>query len=164
MRPLDINKTQEWLDVLHPYLRWLMLIIYSLMFLYINRMFLKDPALRKWLMASLEEKDGRASGKSLSGFIFSKLIAFATLTAIIYSPNHILPEFFLISLLTYIASLYGIKMATKSKYFNGTTDDTVSSTTTSTQSTSTEIVKEKKEATKEEKDKSEKKEDDIGVD
>ena len=122
----DVNKAKEILEILHPYLRWLILISYGLMFLYVNRIFIKDPVLRKWIMSSFEENN-KASGKSITSFVFAKLTAFATLTAIVYSPNHILPEFFLISLLTFIASLYGIKMA--SKYFNGS-DNTQTQTTT----------------------------------
>jgi len=134
---IDINKAKEWIDILHPYMRWTMFIGYCGLFLYINRMFVKDPNLRKWLMASFEEKDGRASGKSLSGFVFSQLIAFATLVAIVYTPDHLLPEYYLISLLTYIASLYGIKMVTKSKYFNGTNDGDSSSQTTASKTNTT---------------------------
>lgn len=47
------------------------------------------------------------------GFIFSNLVALATVVAIIYSPNHLLPEYFLISILSFIAALYGIKMYSK---------------------------------------------------
>lgn len=124
---LDIEKTKEFIDLLHPYMKWLILIMYGCMFLYVNRVFIKDPILRKWIIASFEEQEGRASGKAITSFVFAKLTAFATLTAIVYAPNHILPEFFLISLLTFIASLYGIKMA--SKYFTGG-DTTQSQTTT----------------------------------
>ena len=145
---LDIDKTKEWLDVLHPYLRWGLLIIYGLMFLHINKIFIKDPILRAWMMKSFEE-DGKTSGKSITAFVFVKLIAFATLTAIIYSNQHILPEFFLISLLSFVASLYGIKVA--SKYFTPSDSSSTSSTTTSIQSTKIEeIKKEPKEEVKEE--------------
>lgn len=114
---LDINRTKEILEMIHPYLRWIMLATYAGMFLYINRMFMTDPVLRKWLMASLEETPNRASGKSLTAFVFAKLVAFATMVAIVYSPAHLLPEYFLISLLTFIGSVYGIKLA--GKYFSG---------------------------------------------
>jgi hypothetical protein len=113
---INIDKTKELLELFHPYLRWFILIMYGAMFLYVNRMFINDPVLRKWIMASFEEHDGKASGKSITSFVFAKLIAFATIVAIIYAPNHLLPEYFLISLLTFVGGLYGIKVA--SKYFN----------------------------------------------
>lgn len=119
---LDINRTKEILDLIHPYLRWGAIIIYALMFLYVNRIFVKDPILRKWLMASFEERDGKASGKSITSFVFAKLIAFATIIAIIYAPNHLLPEYFLISLLTFVGGLYGVKVA--SKYYDGKNNTT----------------------------------------
>ena len=112
---VNIDKIKEILEISHPYLRWLILAMYGAMFLYINRIFINDPILRKWIMASFEENEGKASGKSITSFIFAKLIAFATVVAIIYSPNHLLPEYFLISLLTFVGGLYGIKVA--SKYF-----------------------------------------------
>lgn len=124
---LDINRTREILAMFSPYLRWVMLATYAGMFLYINRMFMTDPLLRRWLMASLEETPNRASGKSLTAFVFAKLIAFATMTAIVYSPQHLLPEYFLISLLTFIASVYGIKLA--GKYFSGNEKSETSTTT-----------------------------------
>ncbi len=155
MRPLDINKTQEWLEVLHPYLRWFMLAMYGAMFLYINRMFIKDPVLRKWVMASFEETPNRSSGKSFASFVFTKIIAFATVVAIVYSPLHILPEYFLISLLAFVGGLYGIKIA--GKYFSGGSDTTSSSATTTQSSVVVEETKkeQKKEEPKKEEGKDE---------
>lgn len=124
------------MDVFHPYLRWIMLAMYAGMFLYINRIFIKDPVLRKWIMASFEERDGKASGKSITAFVFAKLIAFATLVAIVYAPDHLLPEYFLISLLAFIGGMYGVKVA--SKYY----DNKVTGTTTSTTSVNQELPKE----------------------
>ncbi len=135
---MDLEKIKEVLDLLHPYMRWLMLIAYGGMFLYINRMFVKDPVLRKWVLSSFEEQNGRASGKAITSFVFSKLIAFSTMVAIVYAPNHLLPEYFLISLLTFVASLYGIKMA--SKYFNGSTTDTTTTDTTTTDNNTKEVI------------------------
>jgi hypothetical protein len=132
----DINKFKEFMDIFHPYLRWIMLAIYGLMFLYVNRIFIKDPILRKWIMASFEERDGKASGKSITAFVFAKLIAFATLTAIIYAPNHLLPEYFLTGLLIFIGGLYGVKVA--SKYY----DNKATGSTTSTTSVNQELPKE----------------------
>jgi hypothetical protein len=120
---MNIDKIKEILEILHPYLRWIMLAMYGAMFLYVNRLFINDPVLRKWILASFEEHEGRASGKSITSFVFAKLIAFSTVVAIVYAPNHLLPEYFLISLLTFVGGLYGIKFA--SKYFNS--PDTTSS-------------------------------------
>lgn len=135
---LDINKAKEILEIVHPYLRWLAIIIYALMFLYVNRIFIKDPILRSWLMQSLQEtKNGGASGKSLSGFVLVQVIVFSAIVAIIYSPYHVLPEFMFIGILTFVGSLYSIKVA--SKYYDGknntTTTFTENNTTSSNSST-----------------------------
>jgi hypothetical protein len=90
-------------------------------------------------MQSLQEtKNGGASGKSLSGFLLVQVIVFSSIVAIIYSPYHVLPEFMFISILTFVGSLYGIKVA--SKYYDGknntTTTFTENTNTSSTSSTS----------------------------
>lgn len=164
---VDINKAKEWIDLLHPYMRWLMLVGYGGLFLYINKVIVKDPAMRKWILSSFEESSGKASGKSITAFVFSKLIAFSTLVAIIYSPNHLLPEYFLVSLLTFVGGLYGIKLA--SKYFNGTdtsiqtTASTVNTTTTTTpENTTTTTTIDVVEENKDKKDNKPKDEGDIG--
>ncbi len=115
MRPIDVHKTQEILDVLHPYLKWGLLGLYALMVLYVNRIVVKDPILRRWVLNSFndEHNPNSASGKILTAFVFAQIIAFATVVAIIYSPSHLIPEYFLISILSFIAALYGIKMASK---------------------------------------------------
>jgi hypothetical protein len=148
---LDVNRTKEILEIFHPYLKWVALVVYGLMFLYVNRIFIKDPILRKWLISSLQEtKDGGASGKSLSGFVLVQIIVFSSIAAIIYSPYHVLPEFMFISILTFVGSLYGIKVA--SKYYDGKTNTTTnySDTTTTTSSTVTDIKQSDKEPVKEE--------------
>jgi len=158
---LDIDYIKELLSIFHPYLRWLILIMYGGMFLYINRMFINDPVLRKWVLASFEEHEGRASGKAITSFVFAKLIAFATLVAIIYAPDHLLPEYFLISLLTFVGSLYGIKMA--SKYFNGgtTTDTTTKEIPVPEQKNDVPLTDDEKKK-KEEEEKKKNNPDDIG--
>lgn len=172
---LDINRTKEILELIHPYLRWLAIIIYALMFLYVNRIFVKDPILRAWLLQSLQEtKNGGASGKSLSGFLLVQVIVFSSIVAIIYSPYHVLPEFMFISILTFVGSLYGIKVA--SKYYDGknntTTTFTENTNTSSTSSTSnsdtnsnqnSSIENSKEEAKKEDiSDKEKNKPEDLG--
>lgn len=144
---LDINRTKEILSILHPYLKWVALVVYALMFLYVNRIFVKDPILRKWLMASLEERDGKASGKSITSFVFAKLIAISTVAAIIYSPAHLLPEYFLISLLTFVGGLYGVKVA--SKYYDGKNNTTSNMSTDTTTTTTSSVITDTKQSDKE---------------
>jgi hypothetical protein len=111
----DVQKFKEVIEILHPYWKYIIFIAYMIGFLVVNKIFVTDPILRKWLIASLEETPGKSSGKSITAFIFSKLIVISTLAAILYAPGHLLPDYFLISLLTFVGGLYGIKVA--SKYF-----------------------------------------------
>ncbi len=137
---IDVHKLQEIIALIHPYTRWITAGIYLGCFLYINRMFIKDPVLRKWVLASFEETPGKSSGKSLTAFIFVHLVAFATFVAIMYSDKHLLPEYFLYAILGFVASIYGIKLAGKHKMFNGDESVTDSETTeTKTESKTTEI-------------------------
>lgn len=96
-----------------------------------------DPELKAFFLDSLRE-NGKPSGKSLTGFFLIQLIGFATIIAIIYAPDHLLPEYFLISLLTFIGGLYGMKVA--SKYVNTGGDS--SSQQTSTQAQPLNVIKE----------------------
>lgn len=115
---IDIHKIEQGLGLIYPYTKVIILAIYGAILLYINKIFIKDPILRKWLMASFQETpNSGASGKSLTGFLFAQLISFATIVAIMYSDKHILPDSMYQSLLVLIGSIYGIKVA--SKYFNG---------------------------------------------
>ena len=132
---MDINKIREFIEVFHPFLRGAILFIYLSLFLFVNRMFVKDKELRASLMGSFME-NGVASGKSITAFMLSSIIGFATVVAIVYADSHILPEYFLISILTFIASLYGIRMA--SKYLNNS--DTQSTTSKSSTTLTTEIT------------------------
>ena len=118
---LDVNKLKEVLQVCQPYLKYIIILVYGGQLVFFGRVFLKDNKLRTWIMASFEETNGRASGKSLTAFLFSQILAFSAIMAILYSPNHILPEYFLVAILTFVGSLYGIKVA--SKYFSGNVDN-----------------------------------------
>ncbi len=121
------------------------LLLYLIFLIWFSRKFFKEPKLRDFVLGSFTDPaTGKGSGKSLTAFIFAQIIALSTLFALIYSENHILPEYFLISILAFVGGLYGIKMA--SKYFGGT-DDTTSSSSSTTTSTSviTEEVKKEKE-------------------
>ena len=125
-------------DSAQPYFKYILFLIWIVGFIWVNRVFINDPLLRKWLIASLEEKAGTgASGKSLTAFLFAQIIALASLVSIVYAPDHIMPEFIFISLLTFIASVYGIKLA--GKFVDSKNSDTSSST-----STITTVVEDKK--------------------
>jgi len=105
------------LNMKHLYIFLLVLAYFVGSVLFYRKIF-SDPELKKFFLDSLRESNtGKASGKSLTAFLLSNIVAVATIIAVIYAPNHILPEFFLISVLTFIASLYGISMA--SKYVSG---------------------------------------------
>jgi len=80
-------------------------------------LFIKDANFRKWLMASWEEKEGRASGKSLTAFVMSALLAFVVIVAIKYSEKHLIPEWMFWGLIAFVGGLYGIKVV--SKYTSG---------------------------------------------
>jgi hypothetical protein len=92
------------------YLKYILYLIAIIAVVWVNRKLLTDPQLRKWLMGSFEEANThKASGKSLSAFIFCVVIALATLISIHYSKDHIIPEFIFWGVLGLITSLYGIK-------------------------------------------------------
>lgn len=79
--------------------------------------FIKDKEFRKWLMASWEEESGRASGKSLTAFVMSALVACVVVVAVKYSDKHLIPEWMFWGLIAFVGGLYGIKVA--SKYTSG---------------------------------------------
>lgn len=125
------------LTIKHFYILVIALMYITLLIVFHFKM--KDPELKEFFLNSLKE-NGKPSGKSLTGLFFVQIIGFATIVAIIYSKDHLLPEYFLISLLTFIGGLYGMKVA--SKYMNnGDTSNTQSSQTV----TETEEEKKKKE-------------------
>lgn len=110
------------INIKHIYILVLLLIYALGSFLAYKKIF-SDPELKKFFLDSLREssKDGncvgKPSGKSLTAFLLSNIVGASTIIAVIYAPNHLLPEYFLISILTFIGGLYGISMA--SKYFTG---------------------------------------------
>jgi hypothetical protein len=84
------------------------------------RKFFKDPELKNFILGSLRDPVTKVgSGKSLTAMMFSIVIAISTIFAVVYSPSHLLPDYFLIAILSFIAALYGIKMA-GGKFVNGT--------------------------------------------
>lgn len=110
------------INIKHIYIL-VLLFVYALgSFLAYKKIF-SDPELKKFFLDSLRESnksggcEGKPSGKSLTAFLLSNIVGASTIIAVIYAPNHLLPEYFLISILTFIGGLYGISMA--SKYFTG---------------------------------------------
>lgn len=84
-----------------------------LMMVIVTYLFITDVKFRNWLMASWEEKIGRASGKSLTAFSMSGLICAVVVVAVKYSEKHIIPEWMFFGLLAFVGGLYGIKVASK---------------------------------------------------
>lgn len=98
------------MEVLQPYLKYVIYLILGIGFLYTNRIFIADPDLRRWLMQSFEEPTtGKASGKSLSAFVCTFGLMIGWLIAIHYGENHIAPEYYFWGILGLITSLYGIR-------------------------------------------------------
>jgi len=105
------------MSLIHPYLKHTTLLIvlifaFVLGIIVIRKAF-KDDKFRAWLMASLSVDNNvtkGSSGKSLSGFLFCLIIALASLVSFIWTPTHLMPEYMYISLLSFIAALYSIKL------------------------------------------------------
>lgn len=136
------------INIKHLYILSLVLAYFLGSVLFYKKVF-GDPELKRFFLDSLRESNtGKASGKSLTAFLLSNIIGIATIIAVIYAPNHLLPEYFLISILTFVGSLYGISMA--SKYFTGGNGNGKTNTV-DVPVTETEEEKEKKKKEEEEK-------------
>lgn len=78
----------------------------------------------KWIIPSFEEKDGRASGKSLSAFALVLLFVFLSIK-IVFTINDFnqnqtkLLEIILDSIVWIVIGLYAVRTAGKTKYFSG---------------------------------------------
>ncbi len=141
------------LNIKHFYVLVLVL-IYSIGSILVYRKIFSDPELKKFFLDSLRESnkhgcEGKPSGKSLTAFLLSNIMGFATIIAVIYAPHHLLPEYFLICVLSFVASLYGISMA--SKYFTGGGSGGSGQPQPTQTVTETEEEKEKKKKEEEEK-------------
>lgn len=77
--------------------------------LWINRVFITDTDLRKWLLKSFEEDTGKTSGRSLSAFLCTVSLVTGWFISIYYSKDHTAPEYYFWGLLSLIGGLYGIK-------------------------------------------------------
>jgi len=144
-------------NIKHLYIL-ILLLVYTAILIVFHIKMKKDPELKAFFLDSLRE-NGKASGKSLTGLFFVQIIGFASIIAIIYSPNHLLPEYFLISILTFVGGLYGMKVA--SKYVStGDSQNTNSGSDSSTENT--EKVLDNVLVVDKNKDKNQTKPEDIG--
>lgn len=89
-------------------MKYILYAISILGFLWVNKIFITDPELRKWLLQSFED-NGKASGKSLSAFACTSAIVIGWFISIHYSEHHIAPEYYFWGLLSLVGGLYGIK-------------------------------------------------------
>ena len=111
------------MEVLHPYLKYILYLILILGFLWTNRIFIQDPILRRWIQSFVEE-NGQPSSKKASAIICTVGLILGWLIGIHYSENHIAPEYYFWGILGLITSLHGIKevgkvMTTKYTGSNG---------------------------------------------
>jgi hypothetical protein len=120
-----------------PYFKYLLFFIWIIVFAIVNSIFVRDKNLRKWILSSFEEQEGKASGKAITAFVLVHVVVIALLASILYSPNHIIPETMFDSTLIFISSLYSIKLI--GKYggrlgsFNGNDSSTSSDTSNNNQ-------------------------------
>lgn len=131
----------------------IILLVYLISIWIVSRYVFKDKELKVWFLASFSE-NGKASGKSLTAFIFAKILAFATIVAVIYSPSHLLPEYYFISILTFVGGLYGIRMA--SKYFGANESSPKTENNTTPDKSNEAPIDEKKDSKVDDKSKEEK--------
>jgi hypothetical protein len=109
-------------------------LVYGIFLIWFYFKIFKDPKYNKFILGSLTDPNTKeASGKSLTALMFSQLIMISTIFAIVYSDNHILPEYFLYSILGFIASVYGIKLAGKISDNKNQTSSSITSTTSTTE-------------------------------
>ena len=111
-----------------PYLKYILYLIAIIGFLWVNKIFVTDPVLRAWLMASFEETvDGKnkTSGKAFSAFAVTCALVIGWFIAIHYGAKHLAPEYYFFGMLSYAGGMYGMKEVGKvmtTKYtapFNG---------------------------------------------
>lgn len=98
----------DFINLIHPYLKYILYLILIIGFLIINKIFVTNPELRKWIMQSFEE-NGRCSGKSLSAFLCTTAVMIGWFIAIHYGDRHTAPEYYFWGIIGLITSLYGIR-------------------------------------------------------
>ena len=126
------------LSIKHFYLS-IIAIIYAIIIIVFYIKVTKDNEFKNYFLESISENN-KISGKSLTGFYFVQIIGLSTIVAVIYSPNHLLPEYYLISLLTFVGGLYGFKLA--SKYISDSGSQTTMQTDTPKTDTNQTTTKE----------------------
>ena len=102
-----------------PYIKYILYAMSIAGFLWVNKIFITDPVLRKWLLQSFESDNGRASGKSLSAFACTSALILGWFISIHYSKDHIAPEYYFWGILSLVGGLYGIKEVGKAMTKNG---------------------------------------------
>jgi hypothetical protein len=123
-----------------PYLKYILFFILIVIFAIVNSKFLRDPLLRNFILSSLATNNDISqggSGKAMSGFVFSGVIAFSSIMAVMHSEHYQLPDYMFNGLLLFVAALYSIKLAGNfaGKYTgNGNSDNS------NTNSTDTKII------------------------
>jgi hypothetical protein len=126
-----------------PYLKYILFFILIVIFAIVNSKFLRDPLLRNFILSSLATNNDISqggSGKAMSGFVFSGVIAFSSIMAVMHSEHYQLPDYMFNGLLLFVAALYSIKLAGNfaGKYTgNGNSDNS------NTNSTDTKIIEQK---------------------
>lgn len=91
------------------YLTHILYLVAIIGVLSVNWMFIRDKELRAWIMTSMEDSEGRASGKALSAFVCTFAIVVGWFIAMHYGESHLAPEYYFVGLLSYAGGLYGIK-------------------------------------------------------
>lgn len=107
-----------------PYIKYILYLISIAGFLWVNKIFITNPELRKWLMQSFEDENGRTSGKAFSGFTCTTAVVVGWFIAVHYGKDHTAPEYYFWGMIGLVTSLYGIKevgkvMTTKYTGTNG---------------------------------------------
>ena len=77
----------------------------------------------QWLRGSFEDSPGHASGKAISAFVLVAIWVLSVIIAIIFSENHILPDWMGYTNASLIGALYGIKLVGKMFGTNTGSDD-----------------------------------------
>ncbi len=97
------------MEFLLPYMKYIVALIFIAGFLWVNKIVITNQELRPLFIQSFQDESGRISGKSISAFVCVASVLFAWFVAILYSKDHIAPEYFFWGVLGLITSLYGIK-------------------------------------------------------
>lgn len=125
----SLSKNESFMDLVHPYLKYILYLIAIIGFLRVNKIFLYDPKMRAWLMVGFEDEHGRTNTKLIAAFTTIMCILLGWFISIHFSPNHTPPEWYFIGLISLISTLYAIKETGKvmTAKYNPTPTQTASS-------------------------------------